>query len=69
MWSDCGAMTIPSNPYKQKGLIGFITDPDLPVKGLSGYLLNGLMKAHQEKAYLVTTGYNRNMIHFPRDEK
>ena len=41
--------------------------PDLSVRGLSGFVLNGLMAAHRdEKAYLVTTGYNRNMIRFSR---
>ena len=41
-----------------------ITDPDLHIEGLSGYVLSGLMEAHNEKTYLVTTGYNRNMIRF-----
>ena len=43
-----------------------ITDPDMQVKGLSGFILSGLMEAHDEKAYLVTTGYNRNMIRFSK---
>ena len=42
------------------------TDPDLPIKGLSGFVLSGLLNAHQEKAHLVTTGYNRNMIRFSK---
>lgn len=41
-----------------------ITDPDLQIKGLSGFILSGLMESHKEKAYLVTTGYNRNMMRF-----
>jgi hypothetical protein len=40
------------------------TSPDLEIKGLSSYILNGLMEAQKEKEYLVTTGYNRNMIRF-----
>lgn len=40
------------------------TDPNLKVKGLSSFVLNGLMKAQKEKEYLVTTGYNRNIIRF-----
>jgi len=40
------------------------TSPDLEIKGLSSYILNGLMEAQNEKEYLVTTGYNRNMIRF-----
>ena len=46
-----------------------LTDPDIEVRGLSGFILSGLMEAHQEKAYLVTTGYNRNMIRFSKTEK
>ncbi len=54
---------------RDSGLLFDITDPDLKIKGLSGFVLNGLMKAHEEeKAYLVTTGYNRNMIRFSRGE-
>ena len=43
------------------------TDPDAEIKGLSGFILSGLMEAHDEKAYLVTTGYNRNIIRFRLD--
>ena len=54
---------------RDSGLLFDITDPDLRIKGLSGFVLNGLMEAHkEEKAYLVTTGYNRNMIRFSRGE-
>ena len=54
---------------RDSGLLFDITDPDLRIKGLSGFVLNGLMEAHkEEKAYLVTTGYNRNMIRFSKGE-
>ena len=43
-----------------------LTDPDLHISGLSGFILSGLMESHDEKAYLVTTGYNRNLIRFRR---
>ena len=43
-----------------------LTDSYSQVKGLSSFILTGLMKAHDEKKYLVTTGYNRNMIRFSR---
>ncbi len=43
-----------------------ITDPDMQIKGLSSFILSGLMEAHEEKTYLVTTGYNRNMIRFSK---
>ena len=42
------------------------TDPDARISGLSGFVLSGLMESHKEKKYLVTTGYNRNMIRFSR---
>lgn len=52
---------------RDSGELFDITNPDLNIKGLSGFVLSGLMDAHQEeKAYLVTTGYNRNMIRFSR---
>ena len=55
---------------RDSGKLFDITDPDLQVGGLSGFILSGLMEAHQdETAYLVTTGYNRNMIRFSRSEQ
>ena len=50
---------------RDSGELFDITDPDFKIKGLSGFVLSGLMEAHkEEKAYLVTTGYNRNIIRF-----
>lgn len=51
---------------RDSGELFDLTDPDSHLRGLSGFILSGLMEAHQEKAYLVTTGYNRNMIRFPK---
>ena len=51
---------------RDSGKLFDLTDPDTEIKGLSGFTLSGLMEAHNEKAYLVTTGYNRNMIRFSR---
>lgn len=51
---------------RDSGELFDLTDPDAQIKGLSGFILSGLMEAHQEKAYLVTTGYNRNMIRFSK---
>lgn len=51
---------------RDSGILFDLTDPDAETKGLSGFVLSGLMEAHDEKAYLVTTGYNRNMIRFSR---
>ena len=43
-----------------------LTESDVQVGELSSFILSGLMNAQKEKAYLVTTGYNRNMIRFSR---
>ncbi len=51
---------------RDSGKLFDLTDPDAQIKGLSGFILSGMMEAHKEKAYLVTTGYNRNMIRFSR---
>ena len=51
---------------RDSGKLFDLTDPNADIKGLSGFILSGLMEAHDEKAYLVTTGYNRNMIRFSR---
>ena len=49
---------------RDSGVLFDATDPNLKIKGLSSFVLNGLMKAQKEKEYLVTTGYNRNIIRF-----
>ncbi len=54
---------------RDSGALFDLTDPDAQIKGLSGFILSGMMKAHKEKAYLVTTGYNRNIIRFPGERK
>jgi len=54
---------------RDSGKLFDITNPDYQVKGLSGFILSGLMASHKEKAYLVTTGYNRNMFRFSKNEK
>ena len=54
---------------RDSGKLFDLTDPDVQVKGLNGFILSGLMASHQEKAYLVTTGYNRNMLRFSKGEK
>lgn len=54
---------------RDSGELFDLTDPDAEIKGLSSFVLGNLMQSHQEKAYLVTTGYNRNMMRFARKEK
>ena len=49
---------------RDSGKIFDLTDPDQAVSGLSSFILSGLMESHKEKAYLTTTGYNRNMMRF-----
>ena len=49
---------------RDSGELFDITDPDQKIQGLSGFVLSGLMNAHEEKSYLTTTGYNRNMMRF-----
>ena len=53
---------------RDSGVLFDLTDSDASVGELSSFILSGLMKAHQEKRYLITTGYNRNMIRFSRNE-
>ena len=52
---------------RDSGEIFDLTDPDQAISGLSSFILSGLMEAHKEKAYLTTTGYNRNMMRFARE--
>ena len=49
---------------RDSGEIFDLTDPDQAISGLSSFILSGLMEVHKEKAYLTTTGYNRNMMRF-----
>ena len=51
---------------RDSGKLFDLTDPDARIEGLSGFVLSGLMEAHKETAYLVTTGYNRNIIRFQK---
>lgn len=52
---------------RDSGKLFDLTESDVQIGGLSSFILSGMMEAHQEKAYLVTTGYNRNMIRFSRE--
>ena len=49
---------------RDSGILFDLTASDVQVGELSSFILSGMMEAHKEKAYLVTTGYNRNMIRF-----
>lgn len=52
---------------RDSGKLFDITNPDLQIKGLSSVIISGLLELQNEKAYLVTTGYNRNIIRFKRE--
>ena len=52
---------------RDSGELFDLTDPKLEIRGLSGFVIEGLKKSHEEMAYLVTTGYNRNMIRIGRN--
>lgn len=49
---------------RDSGRIFDVTDPDLQIKGLSSFVISGLLNAQKEKDYIPTTGYNRNIIRF-----
>jgi hypothetical protein len=49
---------------RDSGKLFDITDPDHEIQGLNGALLNGIVSSLDERAYLVTTGYNRHMVRF-----
>ena len=49
---------------RDSGVLFDLTASDVQVGELSSFILSGMMEAHKENAYLVTTGYNRNMIRF-----
>ena len=51
---------------RDSGILFDLTQSDVKVAALSSFILSGLMGAHDDKNYLTTTGYNRNMIRFPR---
>ena len=51
---------------RDSGVLFDLTQSDIQVGELSSFILSGMMEAHKEKAYLVTTGYNRNMIRFSK---
>lgn len=52
---------------RDSGILFDLTEADLQIRDLSSFVLSGVMETSREKAYLVTTGYNRNMIRFHSD--
>ena len=52
---------------RDSGKIFDITDEDSLVDSFRQYVISNLMVAHDSKAYLTTTGYNRNELFFPEN--
>ena len=52
---------------RDSGELFDLTNPDNPIEALNMFVLDALMESHKEKAYLVTTGYNRNIIRFQKE--
>jgi anti-sigma regulatory factor (Ser/Thr protein kinase) len=49
---------------RDSGKIFDVTDPDIQIKGLSSFVITGLLNVQKEKDYIPTNGYNRNIIRF-----
>ena len=52
---------------RDSGKLFDITDSEQEIEGISGIVLSGIIPLLDEKAYLVTTGYNRHMVRFTQD--
>jgi anti-sigma regulatory factor (Ser/Thr protein kinase) len=52
---------------RDSGKLFDITNLDQEVQGINRIMLNGIISSLDEKAYLVTTGYNRHMVRFTQD--
>lgn len=53
---------------RDSGVIFDITDTDLYVSSLRAYVVAGVMVRQKKKAYLTTTGYNRNVFRLSRSD-
>ena len=51
---------------RDSGILFDITDEDSPVSSFRQYLVSRLMVTHDQKAYMTTTGYNRNELFFEK---
>ena len=54
--------------FRDSGKIFDITDPDLEITSISSLLLNKLLSMKEEKDYIPTTGYNKNVLRFYKNE-
>ncbi len=53
---------------RDSGVIFDITDTDLYVSSLRAFVVAGVMERQKKKAYLTTTGYNRNVFRLPKED-
>ena len=53
--------------FRDDGAIFDITDADQSIRSLRSYLVASMMIHHDGKLNLVTTGFNRNVFHFPKE--
>ena len=54
--------------FRDSGKIFDITDPDMEIISISNLLLNKLLSMKEEKDYIPTTGYNKNVLKFYMNE-
>ena len=51
---------------RDSGIVFDVTDPELKITGLSSFVINRLLNAKEDKDYIPTVGYNRNLIRFEK---
>ena len=52
---------------RDSGKLFDIANPDQEIQSINRTILDGILSSLNEKAYLVTTGYNRHMVRFTQD--
>ena len=70
--AECTLMIEPNTVriiLRDSGIIFDITDADARVSSFRQFFVASVMERHRSKAYLTTTGYNRNEFAFPREER
>lgn len=50
---------------RDTGAIFDITDADSPVSSFRSFVVSSMMEQHEERNYLLTTSYNRQIFRFP----
>ena len=52
---------------RDSGKLLDVANPDQKTQSISRTILDGILSSLNERAYIVTTGYNRHMVRFTRD--